>query len=188
MNFKRIRQAASLVLLLAWGGPALAGRIEPYQGLLTRPELVLEDLAGHRRDLAQHRGEVVLVNFWATWCPPCVIEMPSLQRLQAAFEGRPFRVLAVNVEESRERVWRFRQQVGLDLPVLLDRDGAVARAWEVDVYPTSYLLDATGQVRYLALGMLRWDAEAVRDLIEALLPAPAAAGEGAKPLPNPAAQ
>src|SRR5690242_9980366 len=111
--------------------------LKPWPGGPT-PPLALGDLAGREYRLADYRGKVVVVNFWATWCEPCREEMPSMKALRASLAGRPFEVLAVNLGEPESRVRRFLEQVPLDFPVLLDRDSAVAKAWRARVLPASF--------------------------------------------------
>jgi thiol-disulfide isomerase/thioredoxin len=134
------------------------------------PALSLPDLSGEQHNLNTYRGQVVLVNFWASWCPPCLAEMPSMERLSHSLAGQPFRILAVNTQESRSRVWKFRKLLDISFPTLLDSDGDVTRAWDVEIFPTSYLIDADGQVRYRARGALEWDSPEMLALIEELLP------------------
>src|SRR6185312_16610496 len=93
------------------------------------PPLALRDLAGKQVDLASLKGRVVLVNFWATWCEPCIAEMPSIQRLQARLGGKPFTVLAVNYGESSAKVRAWLKKSGIALDVLLDPDTEAADAW-----------------------------------------------------------
>ena len=116
-----------------------------------------------------YRGQVVLINFWATWCPPCIIEMPSMQRLKDKFAGKPFSILAVNVKESEGTIWKFHKMIQVDFPLLLDRDGQASEDWEVVVYPSSYLVDKFGEIRYQVRGMMKWDAPEVVRVIEAIL-------------------
>jgi len=126
------------------------------------PPLALIDLAGRRHTLADHRGKVVLVNFWATWCEPCRDEMPSLARLRASLGGRLV-VLAVNYGESKPRVADFLARLGVDLPVLLDPNREAPRAWRVRVLPTSFVVGPDGRVRYTVVGEVDWTSpEALR--------------------------
>jgi thiol-disulfide isomerase/thioredoxin len=166
------------VFLLGWLRLSGAAELTPYAGFEDSPPLVLEDLGGQQHALSELRGRVVLVNFWATWCSPCLIEMPGMQRLMTALQDRPFAILAVNVKEARNRVWRFKNMLNIQFTTLLDHDGSVAENWEVQVYPTSYLVGPEGRIRYVAYGALDWDSAATRKVIEALLPVPEAGTHG----------
>jgi thiol-disulfide isomerase/thioredoxin len=164
----------AVILLMAYLLPppaANGGELRSYTGNATQPSFILEDLAGHAHSLSDYRGQVVLVNFWATWCPPCLAEMPSMQRLANALQKQPFSILAINVEQSKSTVWKFRELLGIDFTTLLDITGATARSWDINIYPTSYLIDTQGRVRYTVQGALEWDAPDTTQLIEALLPA-----------------
>jgi thiol-disulfide isomerase/thioredoxin len=132
--------------------------------------LALKDLDGRPHDLADYRGKVVVVNFWATWCAPCRDELPSLERLRDALRSRPFEVLAVNVAEGEPRVKRFLAEVPFRLPVLLDRDGDTQRAWKVRGLPATFLLDREGSIRFWYLGELDWAQPKILRTVEALLP------------------
>ena len=152
------------------GQPAsrVAG-LRPIDRELATPALRLNDIAGAAFDLDEHRGEVLLVNFWASWCRPCVTEIPSLHRLADQLADEDFGIVTVNVGESRQQVERFMQQVPVELPVLMDYDSSVSRDWKLYVYPSSYLLDRHGKIRYAYLGALEWDSmenvEIIRDLL-----------------------
>ena len=158
-----------LIACLLWlAAPVLAGELEAYPEVGPTPPLILKDLKGKSHTLDDYRGQVVLLNFWATWCPPCLIEMPAMQRLEASFPDTAFTVLAVNVKESRGKVWRFQKMLDVNFRVLLDTTGKAAEDWDVAVYPTSYLIDTTGRIRYMAYGMLDWDSTAIKQVIESL--------------------
>jgi len=161
--------AVLLWLCLCQSLVSLAGELEAYPDVAPAPPLALMDLGNKRHDLDQYRGRVVLVNFWATWCPPCLVEMPAMQRLKDNFPGTTFTILAVNVKETREKAWRFRQLVNVDFTVLLDKAGKAADDWSVSMYPTSYLIDKTGRIRYVAYGTPAWESAAVKQLIQTLL-------------------
>ena len=96
--------------------------------------------------------------------------MPSMQRLSQALQGRPFAILAINLEESKSTVWKFRKLLDIAFATLLDSTGEVTRAWGVEVFPTSYVIDAEGRPRYVAEGALEWDDVAVVNAIEVLMP------------------
>jgi thiol-disulfide isomerase/thioredoxin len=153
--------------LLSCSLPASGGElsvVEPGP----RAALSLPDLNGRLHDLNELRGKVVLVNFWASWCTPCIQEMPSIQRLADKMRNRPFAVIGVNVAEAERRVRTMVQRLGIGFPVLLDKDSAVFNRWKVTVLPTTYLLDADGVVRYVGRGPLEWDGVEISELLEAL--------------------
>jgi thiol-disulfide isomerase/thioredoxin len=143
-------------------------RLPAWTGGPTQP-LALKDLGGRLHDLADYRGRVVVVNFWATWCQPCREELPSLERLRDAMRGRRFEVLAVNVAEGEPRVKSFLAEVPLRLSVLLDRDGDAQRTWKVRGLPATFLLDPQGSIRYWYLGELDWAQPDVIRTVESLL-------------------
>ena len=148
-------------------------RFSPWKGGAT-PPLVLKDRKGRTHDLAAYRGRVVLVNFWATWCEPCVEEMPSLEELQDRLQGRPFTLLAVNMEESDARVTQFLQSTLLQedgLTVLFDRFGNVAREWKARLLPVSFLIGPDGRIHHTLLGSAHWSAAEIITRIESLMPA-----------------
>ena len=166
----RQRTRLFALVLLAMGGPTAVAALFPSQDDGPAPALELPDLGGTQHGLGDYRGKVVLVNFWATWCAPCIIEMPGMQRLLSDMKQRPFTILAVNVSEPEGKVWRFKNMLKVNFTTLLDSDGAVSEAWDVQVYPTSYLIDSTGHIRYTAYGMIDWDSDETRGLIEQLMP------------------
>jgi len=155
-------------LLLAASFAAQGAELKRWPGGPT-PALELEDLSGQMHRLADYKGKVVLVNFWATWCEPCRAEMPSMDGLRRAMEGKPFEVLAVNLAEPLSRIERFLGTMPLGFPLLRDRDGAVAKAWKARLLPASFLIGRDGRIRYVAYGELDWTSAAVRARVEELL-------------------
>ena len=144
--------------------------LQPYEGDPSAPALALTGLDGRRYDLARYRGRVVLVNFWASWCPPCVREMPSMQRLEEKLRGKPFSILAVNTAESPQDVRAFLTRHHIDLPVMIDADGSTIKRWKAFVFPTSFVIDAGGHVRLGVYGEVAWDAPDAVGKITSLLP------------------
>ena len=141
------------------------------------PAFTLEALDGKPHRLSDYRGKVVLVNFWASWCPPCLAEMPSMQRLADRMAAESFEILAVNVGESPFKVAKFMKLIGVRFTALLDKKGDTFRAWGGSIYPTTFVLDTEGRIRYAAYGPMQWDSEEVVETIRGLLPARQAAGE-----------
>ncbi len=145
-------------------------KLRPYKGNPVPPPFKLTDLDGKVHDLADYKGQVVLVNFWASWCPPCVKEMPSMQRLKEKMAGKPFVILAVNMAEPENEVRDFlATKVKVDFPILMDRDGAALKAWKVFVFPTSFVVGADGNIRYGLYGELEWDTVEVIRVFKGLL-------------------
>jgi thiol-disulfide isomerase/thioredoxin len=159
------------VLLAVQGAANAAPELKPWTGANPAPPIELYTIDGKPFNLEQLRGKVVLVNFWATWCEPCVEEMPSMQRLRAQLAGAPFEVVAVNHEEGEARIRGFLKKVPLDFTIVRDTDGGVTRAWHTRIFPSSYLVDAEGKIRYVLAGATDWSATATVKKIESLLPA-----------------
>jgi thiol-disulfide isomerase/thioredoxin len=157
-----------LALLLALALPAAAEELKPWAGGAT-PPLELADLRGKKHSLADYRGKVVLVNFWATWCEPCREEMPSMERLRVSLAERPFAVLAVNLAEPESRIAKFLDTVPVGFPILLDRDTKTTRAWQAKVLPATYIVGPDGAIRYRHVGELDWSKPEVRKLILGLM-------------------
>ena len=158
--------------LLAWtllSNAHSAGTLQPVEPDRTGLDFNLPDLKGASHTLTEYRGKVVVVNFWASWCPPCIQEMPSMQRLHNKLAGEAFEMLPVNVGEKKYRVWKFVKLVNFTVPVLLDTDSETFNAWDVSVLPTSFLLDKQGHFRYRVQGDLEWDSEEVVAVVKKLI-------------------
>jgi peroxiredoxin len=141
------------------------------------PMLELKDLDGRLHRLSDYRGRVVLINFWATWCAPCRDEMPSIQELKRKLSGRPFVVLAVNLDEPESRIRNFLTQVKVDFTVLLDPERQVAKAWQARVLPASFVIGPDGRIRYSLVGEINWDHDLVVSRIAELMPSKAVSSE-----------
>ena len=155
-------------LLLALSLAAHGAELKRWPGGPT-PALELEDMEGQLHRLADYQGKVVLVNFWATWCEPCRAEMPSIDGLRSALDGKSFQVLAVNLAEPVSRIEKFMGTMPLRFPILRDRDGAVAKAWKARLLPASFLIGRDGRIKYVAYGELDWTSAPVRARVEELL-------------------
>jgi len=160
--------AALAVVAAAW---AASGTLKPWSGGAT-PPLALRDLEGREHNLADYKGKVVILNFWATWCDPCREEMPAMQRLQDKLAGKPFVILAIDYGEGAPRVKDFLSKVPVRFTMLLDRDTTAATAWKVKVLPTSLVIDPQQKVRFVAVGDIGWDTPPVENEIMKLLPKP----------------
>lgn len=166
-----LRAAAGLVLvLLAHTAHAQLGQLKPVRQ--PAPALELKDPAGRLHRLAEYRGQVVVVNFWATWCAPCMEEMPSLERLRAKLQGERLAILAVNVGEGEAAIERFLAKLPVGFTILLDRDRGVTRSWKAGILPATAILDVRSSVRYVASGAIDWDDPKIESLLRKLLPPP----------------
>jgi thiol-disulfide isomerase/thioredoxin len=149
--------------------PLSAGELERWSGEPQAPAIDLLRTDGTPLSLAELRGKVVLVNFWATWCEPCVTEMPALQRLRDTLGPQGLEVLAVNYMEGPARIDAFVQKIGLSLPIVRDTDGSVAKTWNARIFPSSYVVDRGGRIRYVLTGGAEWTSAALVSTIRELL-------------------
>lgn len=140
-----------------WKVSSIAGSLQPYPGSTLAQSLELADIDGNTHRLQDYRGKVVVLNFWATWCPPCVEEIPSLGRLQQAFSDDDLVVLSVDIGESRKEVEAFLLQVPADFPVLLNPDGTTVKQWKIIAFPTTFVIDRDGVIKLAYFGGLEWD-------------------------------
>jgi len=157
-----------LALLAALPAVRAQGRgMSPLATVVPAPTLVLPDMDGKTVDLAAYRGKVVLVNFWATWCPPCRKEFPSLGRVRKLFKPLEFEVIAVNVGEDLETVFSFAGSP--DFPVLFDRDSQAMARWPVKGLPTTMVIDRQGRLALRAVGGREFDDPAIVAQLRELL-------------------
>jgi thiol-disulfide isomerase/thioredoxin len=179
MNLLESFSSAAVVALVLCGTPtpALAVDLPPLSHTLTKqtpkpaPALKLPDLAGTAHDLAQLKGKWVLINFWATWCPPCRREMPSMERLSQGLKNEPFIVLAVDVGEDADTIEAFFSQLDAapTFPILLDRRSGAMQAWKVAGLPTTYLVDPRGRIVATAVGGREFDHPEMIEALRALM-------------------
>ena len=143
----------------------------PLTPIPDRPEAPGLDLAGHdgeRYRLEDMRGKAVIVNFWATWCPPCRAEMPSMQRAWKEVAGEDILILGVNVGEDAGTIDEFIRQVPVEFPLPMDRNSTVVQTWPMRGLPTTFVVDPDGRLAYRAEGEREWDDPALLDLVRAL--------------------
>ena len=130
------------------------------------PTFTLTGLDGSAVDLARYRGKFVLLNFWATWCPPCVKEMPSMERLADRLQGKPFAVLAVSLDkDGAATVAAFVERLEVTFAIALDPQAKVATAYGANELPTTFLLDPRGQVIAAAKGERDWASQGILDYV-----------------------
>ena len=141
----------------------------PFQEKIPSEDFSLPLLDGSEGSLSDFRGKFVFLNFWATWCPPCREEMPSMQALYETLGNDEFEILAVNVLESRDQAASFIEEEGFTYPVMLDRDGRTMLRYGVRSYPTTYFIDQDGFVIGVRPGYHDWNAPGTVDLMRELI-------------------
>ena len=155
---------------------ALSAGAEPPQTLTPMddariaPDLVLDIVDGGKLRLSDLRGKIVVVNFWASWCPPCKREMPSLGRLKALMNAKTFEIVAINAGEDEEEIGRFRRSFDppLTFRLALDPKAEAIRAFSVAGLPATFVIDRQGRVVYRALGARHFDDPAIVTTVRAL--------------------
>jgi len=155
-----VRRILFIVILaagLAWIGLSAGGTqaitAAPQEGFLA-PDFALKSITGETYTLSELRGQAVVINLWATWCPPCRAEMPALQKMYLEYKDQGLIVLAVNstVQDTASAVAPFASERGLTFPILLDDAGQVTSAYQVRSLPSSYFIDRKGIVRKVVIG------------------------------------
>jgi peroxiredoxin len=150
-----------LALGFLWGTAQAADNTAQTLARLDKPfpapGFALKGEDGRTYRLADYRGKVVVLNFWATWCPPCREEMPSMERAHRKLRGEHIVLLAVNVGESEEQIFEFTGRYPVTFPLPLDLDGAVLRQYPVVGLPTTFVIDPRGMVTHRAIGGREWD-------------------------------
>lgn len=141
------RTLAAAALFTAAGTAAAA--LTPSAGA---PDFTLPSLDGPNLRLKEQRGQVVMINFWATWCGPCRVEMPHLAKLYEKYRASGFTLLAVNIDEDPRKAASLAKQLGMRFPVLLDTDKKVSRLYDLATMPSTVLVDRDGRVRYVHRG------------------------------------
>jgi thiol-disulfide isomerase/thioredoxin len=158
---------AALLLLYCVFTPLLhAEELRAFTEKRMTPPLLLEDMNGKQHSVADYTGHVVMVNFWAGWCIPCIQEIPEMINLAKILEGSPFTILAVNVEEGNKIArYGFVKKMDEHMVILMDKDGKAFKAWEGIGMPSTFIIDPQGIIRYEAYGPVNWDRP---DVVEAL--------------------
>lgn len=144
--------------------------LKPFKGNNTPLAFTLEDINNQSISLTDLKGKVTVVNFWATWCPPCVEEIPSLNRLKQKMRGKPFELISINYAESRKLIKDFLKRVNVEFPVLLDRKGKVSAQWNVIAFPSTFVIGPDGKIKYGINAAITWDDPAVIVRLNALMP------------------
>lgn len=143
--------------------------LKEYKGNNAPYTIDLNDVYGTRVFKDNFRGQVTIVNFWATWCPPCVEEIPSLNRFKNKMADFPVELISINYAENRQTIIDFMDKIKVDFPVLLDKNGEFAKKWNVITYPSTFVIDKHGQIKYGVNAAIEWDDPELIALIKSLL-------------------
>lgn len=145
------------------------GNLLPFKGNWIPEAFSLSDMNDVTHSLDQYTGKVVLINFWASWCPPCIHEIPSMTKLQDTFGSNLISILAINLGEEKGSIETFLAHHPVNFTVLLDPGQSQPKRWKVFAFPTSYLLDKEGIIRYTVAGAIDWDSIDVKQKVSELL-------------------
>ena len=161
----------SFSLVADWQQPELSHNLTPVTKVIPASDFELLDMDEEKKKLSDYRGKVVLLNFWATWCPPCIREMPSMERLHQQINGEDFKVIAINQMEDIDQVFAFTGQLEIDptFEILFDSRSEVSQAYAVRGLPTTYLIDKKGNIRYRAVGGREFNHPEVVKIINELI-------------------
>jgi len=157
-----------LFTLVAFAAPPQQ-TLTPVEKLPLAPNFELKDIDDTSYRLSKARGKVVIINFWATWCPPCRKEMPSMQRAWEQLKDEGVEMWAINVGESDDEIFQFSADYPVDFPLLLDLDSSVTDQWPVIGLPSTFIVDTEGRIAYRAIGGREWDAPELLEQIRTLL-------------------
>ena len=160
-----IKRLLIAVVLISVSGMLQAANLKAVEDNVAAPSLVLKDLQGKQHDLNDYKGLVVLVQFWATYCGPCRKEMPSMNKMMKEMGDVPFKILAVDMGETKEEVDQFVSEVKPEFTILMDEDGKSIEDWRVFAAPSNFIIDPDGNIRYTLFGGVEWDSV---ELIEKL--------------------
>ena len=174
-GWRAIGLGALLALGVAWLVVSAEPSLPPADVGAPAPGFALPDLEGRERALADERGKVVLVNFWATWCKPCEDEMPAMERVYQDLAPEGFELIAISVDESIGEVREFQARLGLSFPILHDPDKDAAARYQSFRYPESFLVDREGTLVARFIGPREWDTPVYRGRIRRLVEAGAQA-------------
>lgn len=165
MYFKVIILSLLISVILFAGSAGFAmGQIpkSPIKAI----DFTLTDINGKSHTLSAYKDKIVMLNFWASWCPPCREEMPSMQKMYDNWDKNKFILLAVNVDEGREKVKEFAKKNSYTFPILIDSDRMVSKKYEVSGIPTTYLIDEKGRILQRVVGSRHWSSEEIQRMIK----------------------
>lgn len=151
MSVRILLKATAVAFTVLWADVSVSQAAMPAAGT-TAPDFTLKSGSGRNLKLSEHRGEVVMINFWATWCGPCRQEMPLLNRLHEKYHKAGFTLFGVNIDDKSGNALAMARKLGVAFPVLFDTEKRVSRLYDVEAMPSTLLIDRDGKVRYVHRG------------------------------------
>ncbi len=142
--------------------------LTPVEKIPDGLDFTLQDLDGKMHKLSDYKGKTVIINFWASWCPPCREEMPSMERAWQQIKNENIIMLAINVGEDEDTVFTFLGDFPVTFTILLDKSGEITESWPIRGLPTTYVISPQGKLVYRAIGGRNWDDKAILDTIRQL--------------------
>ena len=142
--------------------------LKEYKGIGGPVPIKLKNIDGNTVTKDNFTGQITVINFWATWCPPCIEEIPSLNRLKKKMADVPFELISINYAEDDKTIIDFMKEVNVEFPVLLDKNGEFAKQWNVISYPSTFIIDSKGVIQYGVNAAIEWDDPAVIQKLKAL--------------------
>ncbi|MCU7865790.1 MAG: TlpA family protein disulfide reductase [Candidatus Thiodiazotropha sp. (ex Lucinoma borealis)] len=159
---------SAFLVLISITAYAVAIGVRLYPNPKPANDFSLPDLTGKIHQITDYRGKAYILNFWATWCAPCIKEMPALERAAEILQEQEILVLTVSSGETRQEIEKFINKTPINLPILLDGNSKVMDKWKVLALPTSYIVDVEGMVVARVVGGQEWDDPSVLTQIRAL--------------------
>ena len=168
MTVLRMMRLVAVIVLVVTGVVHADQTLTPVPGNIPAPDFSLQDIDGNLHRLSEYRGRPVIINFWATWCPPCREEIPSMNRAWQVLREEGIAMLAINVGEDEDTIFVFTADYPADFPLLLDQSGDIIGQWPVKGLPTTYVIAPDGSIAYRAIGGREWDDDELLDVIRKL--------------------
>ncbi len=150
-------------------GSGIDIRLKPFKGKFPPYPIDLQNAFGTRFQRSDYKGRITVINFWASWCPPCVEEIPSLNRLRDKMRNAPFELISVNYAESPDTILEFLKKVDVNFPVLLDETGQVSARWKVVAFPSTFIIGPDGRIHYGVNAAIHWDSPEVVSSLKSLV-------------------
>ena len=171
-NHRYSLKTKNIQFVEATAGSGLDSQIKPFKGNPNPLPIALNDVHGNPFKIKDYRNRVVVVNFWATWCTPCIKEIPSLNKLRNVMRNQPFQLVSINYAESPETIKAFLEEINVEYPVLVDEQGAEAAKWKVIAFPSTFVIGMDGLIHYGVNAGIEWDTKEVLSIINQLMTKP----------------